>query len=663
MGTDVRAPRLIGFDMPGLCRAIAESSPMPMAALEIGGYLVKYANPAFCALLGKSTKEVVGHPFPNSEDGKDECLSLLDRVCKTGKVEIHTGLEMSPENPFYWSCAMWPILDAEGAVGGVMIQVVDPTPHHRQVTAMNEALIISATVQHAPADDSEILNRQLQSEIAERKRVFAALEQSEERFSLLYRALPVGAFVCDGDSIIHNYNGRAAELWGREPKLGVDRFFDSLALFRMDGTSLPHTDSPISSVLQAGIPVRNMEVLMERPDGSRLPVTVSVDALKNAAGQVSGVIATFDDISDRLRAEKELSEIAAKFTFLTESMPQKIFTARSNGELDYVNKQWFNYSGTSFEEFEGWGWKQFIHPEDLELTVREWLISRDTGAPFEVVHRFRRWDGQFRWHLTRAQVLRDGSGEISMWLGSNTDIQDQKELEAELRWANEDLRQFAFAASHDLLEPLRTLTNYSQLLVKSIQGPLDSEAETCVDFITQSAQRMRALLTDLLAYTEAGADRGAEAELIDLNGILQHVKKDLALVIAENEADVTIGVLPTISGHEARLVQLFQNLIGNAIKYRAERTPIIHVAATRQGADWLFAVTDNGIGIEARYFDKIFGVFTRLHGKAIPGTGIGLAICQRIVERYGGKIWVESQIGQGTVFYFTLPISKESTNG
>ncbi len=654
---------LMDFDMDGLCRAIAESSPMPMVALEIGTHKVKYANPAFCALLGKGRNELVGHTFPGAAQGQDACLALLDRVSKTGKVEIHTGLEDSPAHPFYWSYAVWPIFAADGAIGGVMIQAIETSPFHRQVTAMNRELILSATVQHPLMDDADAFNRKLQAEVAERQRVYAALEESEERFRLLYNALPVGAFVCDREGLIQNYNLRAVELWGREPKLGIDRFSGALALFLMDGTKLANTDNPMNKVLRTGAPERNIEMLKERPDGSRLPVIVSYVALKNSDGAVSGVIITFDDISDRLRAEKEARDIGQKYNLLAESMSQKIFTTKANGELDYVNRQWFNYSGKVYEDFEGWGWKQLIHPEDIGFTMREWLLSIETGAPFEVVHRFRRWDGQFRWHLTRAQALRNGSGKISMWLGSNTDIQDQKELEAELRWANDDLRQFAFAASHDLLEPLRTLSNYSQLLVRGIPGPLSSEAETCINFITESAARMRTLLTDLLAYTEAGADRGAEAELIDLNRVFQSVKGDLALVISENEAVVTSGVLPTICGHEARLVQLFQNLIGNAIKYRGERAPVIHIEAARQGRDWLFTVTDNGLGIDAQHFEKIFGVFTRLHGKAIPGTGIGLAICQRIVERYGGKIWVESQVGQRTIFYFTLPIEEESIDG
>lgn len=204
------------------------------------------------------------------------------------------------------------------------------------------------------------------------------------------------------------------------------------------------------------------------------------------------------------------------------------------------------------------------------------------------------------------------------------------------------------------------IASYSQLLVKGYRGQLDGEAAVCVDFITKGTQHMRDLLTDLLAYTETGADKEEADESIDLNIIVEKVKQNLKTAMEESSAVVTSGDLPTIRGHDARFLQLLQNLIGNAIKYRGESPPLIHVSAEQRNGEWYFAVADNGIGIEPEYYQTIFGVFKRLHGKAIPGTGIGLAICQRVVERYRGRIWVESQVGQGATFYFTLPMSGEN---
>jgi PAS domain S-box-containing protein len=234
--------------------------------------------------------------------------------------------------------------------------------------------------------------------------------------------------------------------------------------------------------------------------------------------------------------------------------------------------------------------------------------------------------------------------------------EEAERVNIELHRANEDLKHFAFAASHDLQEPLRMIVIYSQLLVNGYLDRLDGEAAVCVDFITKGAQQMRDLLADLLSYTEAGADR-QEDECIDLNTIIEKVKLHLKQAIEESGAIVTSGDLPSVRGQDARFVQVFQNLIGNGIKYRAESPPRIRVSAEQRDGVWCFLVADNGIGIEPEYHQMIFGVFKRLHGKAIPGTGIGLAICQRVVERNGGRIWVESQLGHGTTFYFTLPMS------
>jgi signal transduction histidine kinase len=238
------------------------------------------------------------------------------------------------------------------------------------------------------------------------------------------------------------------------------------------------------------------------------------------------------------------------------------------------------------------------------------------------------------------------------------------DLEAEMRekeryatklWrANEDLKQFAFAASHDLQEPLRMITAYSQLLVRSYAGPLEGEAVVCLDFISKGAKQMRDLLMDLLSYAEAGADRGKADEAIDLNTIIENVRQSLKVAIEESSAVVTNQRLPEIVGQRAHFVQLFQNLISNAIKYRGDRPPRIHISVEQRDNEWRFALADNGIGIAPEYHSQIFGVFKRLHGQAISGTGMGLAICQRVVERHNGRIWVESQPGEGTKFYFTM---------
>ena len=282
----------------------------------------------------------------------------------------------------------------------------------------------------------------------------------------------------------------------------------------------------------------------------------------------------------------------------------------------------------------------------------------ESGNPFQAELRF--WDRlehRWRWFIGRALPARDADGNIVKWFGSSTDIDDQKRVEDDLRRANQDLEQFAFSASHDLQEPLRSVNIYSELLATTCQNTLDGQALEFLGYVRAGATRMQMLVRDLLAYTQltkfdtpvepAAAQQALEITLTGLAGI-----------IAETGARITADPLPSVPVHSTHLQLLFQNLIGNAIKYRSpDRPPAVHVAAQQRNGHWLFAVSDNGIGIKAEYQERIFGLFKRLHtNEEYSGTGIGLAICQRIVDRYHGRIWVESEPGRGATFHFTLPM-------
>jgi signal transduction histidine kinase len=237
----------------------------------------------------------------------------------------------------------------------------------------------------------------------------------------------------------------------------------------------------------------------------------------------------------------------------------------------------------------------------------------------------------------------------------------------ELGRANADLEQFAYSASHDLREPLRTLAVYSQLLQREHSEQLDETAEEYMGYIHRSARHMDQLVQDLLAYTQTAAVAPPPGTCTDIGAVLAHVLITLEVDIRAAGSKVAAGHLPKLPVHEVHAQQLLQNLIGNAIKYRSERRPEIHISAESHEGNWLFSVRDNGIGIDPKYSKHIFGIFKRLHGPKYPGTGIGLAICQRIVEGYGGRIWVESVPGQGATFRFTLPGEKgaagNSSNG
>jgi light-regulated signal transduction histidine kinase (bacteriophytochrome) len=226
----------------------------------------------------------------------------------------------------------------------------------------------------------------------------------------------------------------------------------------------------------------------------------------------------------------------------------------------------------------------------------------------------------------------------------------------ELQRSNEDLQQFAYVASHDMKEPMRTISSYATLLQRRYEGKLGEDADTYLGFIVDGVRRMNLLITDLLEYSRAGESKDEQALEVDPEIVLSGVLQNLKTTIADAKARITYDRLPAIRYDPVRLSQLLQNLIGNAIKYRVPgRAPIIHVSAVLTEDDTVFSVRDNGPGIAAEYRETIFGIFKRLHGKEVEGTGIGLAMCRKIVERHGGRIWVESEPGNGSTFRFTVP--------
>lgn len=251
-------------------------------------------------------------------------------------------------------------------------------------------------------------------------------------------------------------------------------------------------------------------------------------------------------------------------------------------------------------------------------------------------------------------LLQSGETERSRLL--NEELEHRVALRTEaLQRSNEDLQQFAYVASHDMKEPLRMISSYATLLQRKYAGRLDADGDTFINFIVDGTRRMNALIQDLLEYSRAGG--GKEDQLSDVNveTVLRTVMTNLKVTTAEAGASVTWNKLPESVPYDAvRLTQVFQNLIGNAIKYRGERRPVINISSEQTGDEIVFRVRDNGIGIEPEYIETIFGIFQRLHGKEYEGTGIGLAMVKKIVERYGGRIWVESTPGEGSIFYFTV---------
>ena len=375
------------------------------------------------------------------------------------------------------------------------------------------------------------------------------------------------------------------------------------------------------------------------------------------------------DITERKKAEEALRESQERLTRAQE------IAHLGSWELDLVNNvlTWsdevYRIFGLQPQEF-GATYEAFlerIHPDDRAGVDAAYSDSlREGKDSYEIEHRVVRKDtGEVRWVHEKCQHFRDASGRIVRSVGMVHDITERKHAEEQLKKAADELkrsnvalRQFAYAASHDLREPLRNMASFVKLLEKRYKSKIDEKADQYIDYIVDSSRRMEALIEDLLDYSRLDT-KGKIFESVNCNELIDKTIMDLVSSMNENKAEVTHAPLPDIMADPLQLSRLFQNLISNAIKYRGTRKPRIHISASRGKDEWVFSVKDNGIGIDPEYFEKIFVIFQRLHSREeYPGTGIGLAICKKIVELHGGRIWVDSEPGKGSTFYFTIPDNK-----
>jgi PAS domain S-box-containing protein len=408
----------------------------------------------------------------------------------------------------------------------------------------------------------------------------------------------------------------------------------------------------------------------------------------------------FQDISFRKIAETTLREQEERWQLAIDGSNDGIWDHDLKTNLHFLSPRCLQILGYEENEIDNFDeWVNLVHPED-RLKLME---AFDAHVNREILHysceyRMIAKDGTYKWVLARGKALWDEQKIPIRMVGSLTDITSRKQAEEELQQAketleikvkertaelsllneelensNRELEHFAYIASHDLQEPLRAITGYTQLLNEEYSSYFDKSAQEYMDYIINGAARMRQLIKDLLAYSRVG-NRKLQLTYVDCNAVIQEVIKNLQIAIAENHATITYEQLPTITADETRILQLFQNIISNAIKFRRDDAPKIHIRVTRKekklesekninilnpksSSYWLFSLEDNGIGIKPQYLERIFEIFRRLHtSREFPGTGIGLAICKKIAELHGGNIWAESEFGKGTIFYITLDI-------
>ena len=454
--------------------------------------------------------------------------------------------------------------------------------------------------------------------------------------------------------IIQSWNPGAERIFGYTPEEIIGKHISTLAA--------PERADEIPDILariSRGERVEHFETRRKTKSGRILAISLTVSPIRDSSGTIVGASKVARDIT----LQKEASDLKEHLAAIVESSDDAIISKDLNGIIRSWNRGAERLFGYSAEEVIGKHISMLAAPETVdEIPDILARISRGERVDhFETTRKTK--DGRILNVALTVSPIRDASGAVIGASKVARDITERRRQEqalnkanADLKRSNADLQHFAYSASHDLQEPLRMVCTYSELLKKKFSEKIGPLGEEYIGYAVEGAARMEQLLADLRAYTQVSMAGQEPTEDSDAGEMLNQALANLEVAIRESGAAISRTTLPRVRMYGFQLEQLFQNLISNAIRYRSNYPPQIEIAAQRRGAEWLFSVQDNGIGIRPEYKEQVFGIFQRLHSAAeFPGTGMGLAICQRIVERAGGRIWVESELGRGSTFFFTIP--------
>jgi PAS domain S-box-containing protein len=385
------------------------------------------------------------------------------------------------------------------------------------------------------------------------------------------------------------------------------------------------------------------------------------------------------DITSQKEVQQIINESAENFRQLADLVPQIIWTSRPDGFIDYYNKRWYEYTNLKENEYGDSSWISVLHPDDVELVKDNWYESIQSGNFYQLEFRLKdSVTGEYRWFLSKAVPIRDASGAITKWFGTCTDIHEQKtateklevlinERTRELQRSNEDLQQFAHVASHDLKEPVRKIKTFISRLEDNLEGKLDDSAKKFIDRIHVASDRMFNMIEGVLAYSKINADQ-QKPTVVDLNEVLKNIETDLEVSLQKTGGEIYYDNLPVLEGAQVLLYQLFYNLINNSIKFAKDDVPIKVKLSSKiikqQDNDFaVITVEDNGIGFNENQAERIFETFTRLNSKdSYEGTGLGLSLCKKIVERHAGTITASGSPYNGAVFTIVLPLKQEEND-
>jgi PAS domain S-box-containing protein len=573
------------------------------------------------------------------------------------------------------------------------------------------SLILFAQVNRRKNADLVQANRMLKAEVAERARTGEELRKSDEKFRSLVETMTDLIWEAGVEGEYTYVSPRSTALFGYGPEEVLGRrIWDFMAPEEAEAFK-----KEFSSASASREPLNLIESVSVRKDGTRVVLETIAVPVFDKEGAFSGYRGVHRDVTQKKEAKDALRKSNERL-----ENAQRI--ARMGGWDWDIEKDELHWSdeiyrifgvepgefGATYEAFLG-----FVHPEDRMSVHRNVTEALTLRKPYSIEHRIVLADGTQKVVHEQAEVRFNQAGSPVAMSGTVQDITERKQIDEQLRLyrdhlrelveertadlhevneklkfeveirkkaeeavismnealekravelerVNKELEAFTYSASHDLQEPLRVISGYVQLLGRRYKGRLDKEADEFISFAVDGVARMQRLIADLLSYSRVGTL--STLAPVDFEEALSRAKANLRVAIEESGAVLRHGALPTVLGDASQIDQLLMNLLNNAIKYRGKQAPLVTVNAIYEGGEWLFSVSDNGIGIDPKYSEKVFDIFQRLHGSGeYPGTGIGLSICKKVVENHGGRIWVESLPGAGSTFYFTLP-GKEAAN-
>ena len=625
-------------------------TPSAMCVLRGPEFVVEIANDLMLELWGIKNSEAQNKPiFEALPEAKGQGLEMiLENVYQTGeRFEAHERLVKLPRDgkiqDVYINFVYEALKEPDGIISGI-------------VTVANDVT----------------------SQVDARKK----LEDAEQRARLAAEIAEIVTWDLNVPTQELIYSENLPELFGHKKNKKLKRT-DIIQQIHPDDLSI--LEKAYRTALKTSI--YKYEARIIKPDNSIAWIKAHGKIFFDENDDPIQMIGTIMDITDEKNSQQILMKSEEKFRLLADSMPQHIWTGDALGNLNYFNKSVYTYSGINEETLNKEGWLQIVHPDDREANIKCWTEAIISGNDFLLEHRFRRYDGEYRWQLSRAIAQKDEEGNIQMWVGTSTDIHDQKnftdklekevyERTAQLELKNKDLinmnielQSFAYISSHDLQEPLRKIQTFASRLADLDEQNISAKAKTYLNRIEVSAKRMQTLIQDLLTYSRTNsADRVFVKS--NLDEIAEEVKSDFSERIEETNAVVDFEPLGEATVIPFQFRQLLHNLIGNSLKfYKKDEAPYIKVQANRiKGKDmkipvdfpeklyYHMTISDNGIGFEDEYKERIFEVFQRLNTESeFSGTGIGLAIVKKIVENHKGIITAHSEKGKGATFEIYLP--------